>query len=144
MQWTWRTFDELTKAELYAVMRLRQEVFVVEQDCPYLDADGLDQGAMHLLGMDADGLAAYARVLPPGARYDECCISRVVTAQRTRRTGLGRTLMAECLAHCGSAPIRISAQAYLQKFYEEMGFRCTRKEYLEDGIPHKEMLRETA
>lgn len=145
MNWLWRTFSELSLDELYEVMRLRQEVFVVEQECPYLDADGLDSDAMHLLGYDDDGLAAYARVLPQGARYPEPCISRVVTAQRARRIGLGKLLMTECLWRCeeryGNVHIRISAQAYLQIFYEEFGFSCTGKEYLEDGIPHKEMLK---
>jgi ElaA protein len=145
MNWRWSTFSELSLEELYDVMRLRQEVFVVEQECPYLDADGLDATAMHLLGYDSRGLIAYARVLPKGVRYDEPCISRVVTAQRARRTGLGRELMAECLqrsqTHHGPVAIRISAQAYLQRFYEDLGFHCTGKEYLEDGIPHKEMLR---
>jgi ElaA protein len=145
MIWRWRTFDELTKDELYAAMRLRQEVFVVEQECPYLDADGRDHGNHHLLGFDDAGLAAYARVLRPGVLYPEVCISRVVTAPRLRRTGMGRLLMTECLkcvaANYGSVPIRISAQAYLQGFYASFGFQCTGKEYLEDGIPHKEMLR---
>jgi len=145
MIWRWRTFDELTKDELYAAMRLRQEVFVVEQECPYLDADGRDHGNHHLLGFDDAGLAAYARVLRPGVLYPEVCISRVVTAPRLRRTGMGRLLMTECLkcvaAHYGSVPIRISAQAYLQGFYASFGFQCTGKGYLEDGIPHKEMLR---
>jgi len=145
MIWHWRTFDELTKDELYAAMRLRQEVFVVEQECPYLDADGRDQGNHHLLGLDEAGLAAYSRVLRPGVLYTEICISRVVTAPRLRRTGIGRSLMAECLTrvatHYGNVPIRISAQSYLQGFYESFGFRCTGKEYLEDGIPHKEMLK---
>ncbi len=145
MRWVWCSFDELTKEQLYAAMRLRQEVFVVEQECPYLDADGRDLGNLHLLGYDREGLVAYSRVLHPGVLYPEVCISRVVSAPRVRRTGVGRMLMSECLnrveQHFGKVPIRISAQAYLQKFYESFGFHCTGKEYLEDGIPHKEMLR---
>lgn len=145
MQWVWRTYDDLTKDELYAAMRLRQEVFVVEQNCPYLDADGRDEGNHHLLGYDRKELVAYARVLRPGVLYREVCISRVVTAPKVRRTGVGWLLMTECLRrledHYGLVTVRISAQAYLQQFYESFGFRCTGKEYLEDGIPHKEMLR---
>lgn len=148
MKWIWKTFEELTHTELYAAMRLRQEVFVVEQECPYLDADGRDAGNHHLLGYDSDGLAAYARVLAPGVLYAEVCISRVVSAPRVRRSGAGRLLMAECIArihaHYGPVAIRISAQAYLQGFYESFGFATTGKEYLEDGIPHKEMLRKAA
>lgn len=146
MRWEWCHFDELSKTQLYDAMQLRQVVFVVEQECPYLDADGRDQGNHHLLGYDADGLAAYARVLAPGVLYDEVCISRVVTAPRLRRTGIGRALMTVCIEQIerlyGKVPIRISAQAYLQVFYESLGFITTGKEYLEDGIPHKEMLRE--
>lgn len=146
MRWKWLHFDELGREELYAIMRLRQEVFVVEQNCPYLDADGRDIGNYHLMGMDGEVLMAYARVLHPGVLYPEVCISRVVSAPSVRGTGMGRELMRECLsrvtAHFGDVPVRISAQSYLQAFYESFGFRCTGKEYLEDGIPHKEMLRE--
>ncbi|MCF8258857.1 MAG: GNAT family N-acetyltransferase [Flavobacteriales bacterium] len=145
MDWRWHTYEDLSKDELYDAMRLRQEVFVVEQECPYLDADGRDRGNHHLLGYDDLGIAVYARVLRPGALYPEVCISRVVSAPRVRRTGAGRLLMKECLVRVqetyGPVPIRISAQAYLQAFYESFGFGCTGKEYLEDGIPHKEMLR---
>lgn len=145
MKWFWKSFDELTNTELYQLLRLRQEVFVVEQDCPYLDTDGIDYVAYHLMGFDKAGMAAYARILDPGVRYEEVCISRVVTAQRIRRAGAGRLLMSESIArieaHYGNVPIRISAQAYLQDFYESFGFETTGKEYLEDDIPHKEMLR---
>jgi ElaA protein len=145
MRWVWCHSDDLTKVQLYDAMQLRQLVFVVEQECPYLDADGRDQGNHHLLGYDDAGLAAYARVLAPGVLYDEVCISRVVSAPRIRRKGVGRVLMQECLSriaeHYGQVPIRISAQAYLQRFYESFRFMTTGKEYLEDGIPHKEMLR---
>ena len=145
MHWRYLHFDELTKTELYAAMQLRQEVFVVEQECPYLDADGRDVVNHHLLGYDAQGLIAYARVLAPGVNYAEVCISRVVTSPRVRRQGVGRLLMLECLARVkwqyGQVPIRISAQAYLQDFYESFAFQTTGKEYLEDGIPHMEMLR---
>ncbi len=144
MHWHYLHFDELTKIQLYEAMQLRQEVFVVEQECPYLDADGRDAGNFHLLGYDAFGLVAYARVLAPGVNYAEVCISRVVTSPRVRRQGYGRLLMLECLARVkwqyGQVPIRISAQAYLQDFYESFAFQTTGKEYLEDGIPHKEML----
>lgn len=148
MIWNWRHFDALTKTELYDAMQLRQMVFVVEQECPYLDADGRDAGNHHVLGYDNQELVAYARVLAPGVVYAEVCISRVVSAPSMRRAGVGRLLMSECLkrihAHYGDVAIRISAQAYLLAFYESFGFVATGKSYLEDGIPHEEMLRPSA
>lgn len=147
MTWLWLSFAEMTSEQLYEVLRLRQEVFVVEQKCPYLDADGLDGLAMHLMAFDNVGLVAYARVLPPGVRYAEPAIGRALTAMRVRRTGIGREMMrrciAQCTAHFGKSDIRISAQTYLKSFYESFGFSGTGKEYLEDDIPHMEMLRKS-
>ncbi|MBL8717489.1 MAG: GNAT family N-acetyltransferase [Myxococcales bacterium] len=138
-----KAFAELTAAELYALMSLRQRVFVVEQACAYLDADGHDQVCHHLwLG---DPCLAALRIVPPGEKYPEVSIGRVVTALEVRRTGLGRVLMREGLAAVarihGAAPIRISAQAYLERFYGELGFARVSADYDEDGIPHCEMLR---
>lgn len=143
-----RTWDELTRDELYALMALRQEVFVVEQRCPYLDADGYDPRASHLWATDPSGAypIAYCRIFPPGVKYPEASIGRVASAGSVRRTGAGRALMTEALrrldADAGAAvPVRISAQSYLQRFYEGFGFRVVSEPYLEDDIPHVEMLR---
>ncbi len=126
-------------------MVLRQEVFVVEQNCPYLDADGKDKYSWHVLGYDEKGkLAAYARIVFPGVSYKEVAIGRVVSSQAHRRTGAGKELMREAIKTIktiyGKVPVRISAQTYLVKFYSEFGFVSTGKEYLEDDIPHTEML----
>ncbi|MEQ8704076.1 MAG: GNAT family N-acetyltransferase [Phaeodactylibacter sp.] len=135
-------FDKLSLQELYDSMALRQEVFVVEQDCPYLDADGKDSGGHHLLGYDDKGvLIAYARLLPPGISYpDYASIGRVVTSPAARRTGAGKQLMRESIDWCrrlyGDVSIKISAQVYLTRFYESFGFKQVGAEYLEDDIPH--------
>lgn len=143
--WKWLSFDDLTREELYAVMAARQSVFVVEQDCPYLDADGLDPACWHLLGLSPGGqILAYLRVLPPGLRYEEPSIGRVLTTAAGRGRGVGRALMEEGIARLRSlypnAPIRISAQQYLEAFYASLGFRPVSEPYDEDGIPHVEML----
>lgn len=143
-----RRWEELTRDELYALMTLRQEVFVVEQRCPYLDADGDDPRASHLwaTGPAGEYPIAYCRIFPAGVKYPEAAIGRVASAGSARRTGAGRALMAEALrrmdADAGAtAAVRISAQSYLQRFYEGFGFRVVSAPYLEDDIPHVEMLR---
>lgn len=139
-------FEALTPRELYDIMVLRQEVFVVEQNCPYLDADGKDLNAWHLLARDGHGsLVAYTRLLPEGISYPGyTSIGRVVSAGAARGTGAGRMVMQRSIELCrhlfGDAPIKIGAQTYLLRFYESLGFRSTGKEYLEDGIPHTEMV----
>ncbi|MEW6707139.1 MAG: GNAT family N-acetyltransferase [Pseudomonadota bacterium] len=145
LRWHWLRFEELGVHALYEVLALRQRVFILEQG-PYLDADGLDQHAWHLLGRDAeDKLVAYLRVVDPGFKYDEPSIGRVVTERAVRGGGLGRLLAAEGVAGCDrlwpGLAVRISAQAHLQRFYGEVGFRTVGDAYLEDGIPHVEMLR---
>lgn len=151
IKWKWSAFGELSARELYQILKLRQEVFVVEQQCPYLDADGRDYYCYHLHGWAAasgnpEKLIAYLRVLPPGLAYAEPALGRIVTAPDARGSGVGRLLMAEGLRRVreifGEAAIRISAQHYLKKFYEEFGFRQVGEPYDEDGIPHIEMLRE--
>lgn len=138
-------FDQLHVSELYAILALRQEVFVVEQTCPYLDADGKDPVAWHLLARNAAGeLAAYTRLLPMGASYpDYVSIGRVVSAPAARGTGAGRAVMEKSISMCrhlfGPAPIKIGAQSYLVRFYESLGFQSTGEDYLEDGIPHTKM-----
>lgn len=142
-------FDELTLAQLYDVMALRQTVFVVEQNCPYLDADGKDQRSWHILGYDQKSatLAAYTRLIPKGLTYEHyASIGRVVTAPSARGQGIGRRLMEESLQQTrrlfGDTPIKISAQSYLIHFYRDLGFVPVGEEYLEDGIPHVGMLLE--
>lgn len=147
--WQWSRFSELRPADLYAVVRLREAVFVVEQQCAYLDADGRDPQAWHLLGwsdeQEGRDLVAYARVFEPGVRYTECSIGRVVTAPRVRATGLGKALMAEAMRRVESlAPgqaIKIAAQRRLEKFYLELGFKTVSAPYEDDGIIHVDMVR---
>jgi ElaA protein len=146
LHWTTKPFDTLTLAELYALLQLRSEVFVVEQTCAFQDLDGHDQAAYHLLGHTATGeLAAYARLFGPGLSYAQVSIGRVVTSPRHRRGGLGRELLTQAIAGCaalfGPQPIKIGAQCYLQAFYESFGFVQQGEPYLEDGIPHMYMLR---
>jgi len=144
----WKTsdFDALGASGIYRVLRARVAVFIIEQDCPYQELDGLDEQAIHLWAESSDGaLLAYARLLPPGTSYVEASIGRVLTTMAGRRRGLGRELMQRALAESAARfpdlGIRISAQAYLLRFYTELGFERVRGPYLEDGIPHLEMLR---
>ncbi|AKQ67806.1 ElaA protein [Myxococcus hansupus] len=148
--WHWKSFQTLLLDELYDVLALRQEVFVVEQRSIYQDVDGYDRGAEHLLLHDeVQGkrlLAAYLRILPPGLKYTEASsLGRVVTSPRARGLGLGRELVARGIARLESlypeAPIHIGAQHYLQRFYEGFGFQARGDVYDEDGIPHVDMVR---
>ena len=150
MTWNCVAFDSLSLTELYTLMRLRQEVFVVEQNCVYLDADGYDQKAWHLLGWDGEQqLVAYLRLFAPGVKYkdfpEDASIGRVCTAASVRGTGLGRELMVRGIAEAErlwpGCAIRISAQVYLLKFYGSLGFVVASEPYDEDGIPHVEMAR---
>ncbi|RSK31802.1 GNAT family N-acetyltransferase [Hymenobacter metallilatus] len=144
--WILKPFPALTLPELYALLQLRAEVFVVEQACPFQDLDGQDQAAHHLLGYAPDGeLAAYTRLFGAGITYPEASIGRVVVSPRYRRYGLGRALLQQSIAAVGELfgpqPIQIGAQLYLQAFYEDFGFRQVGEGYLEDGIPHIHMVR---
>lgn len=145
LQFECYSFPELSLDQLYAALALRQEAFVVEQHCPYLDADGNDQKALHVLGWDDQGrLAAYSRILPVGVSYDGyAAIGRVVTAAFARGQGYGRLLMKQAIAELekayGQVPIKLSAQAHLQDYYESVGFQRVGEAYLEDGIPHVAM-----
>jgi ElaA protein len=144
LSWTYKYFDELLPAELYAVMQLRNEVFVVEQNCVYQDADEKDLQGYHLLGCDGARLVAYTRLLPPGLAYTEASIGRVVTSPAYRGTGAGRQLMelsiSRTMEQFGVKAIKIGAQLYLQKFYQSLGFVQCGPGYLEDNIPHIPML----
>ena len=149
IEWQWSRFAELSVDDLYAVVRLREAVFVVEQNCAYLDADSRDRSAWHLLGWQPiDGkrtLVAYARVFERGVRYEEASVGRVVTAPQVRGTGLGKLLMAEALRRAESlAPgqaVKIAAQRRLERFYVDLGFTPISSPYEEDGIIHVDMIR---
>lgn len=147
MHWIVKTFEELTNRELYALLRLRSEIFVVEQNCVFLDMDDSDQKAVHLLGYDEEQeLVAYTRLFGPGIKYEQASIGRVVTSQKARGKGVGRELMEQSIAavesRFGKGAIKIGAQQYLQKFYTSLGFVQSSEMYLEDMIPHIEMIRE--
>lgn len=146
LTWLLKPFSDLTTPELYALLQLRSEVFVVEQTCAFQDIDGQDQQAWHLLGYAPTGeLAAYTRLFGAGISYPEASIGRVVVSPRFRRYGLGRALLHESIAAVGrlfgEQPIQIGAQLYLQAFYESFGFRQMGAGYLEDDIPHIHMVR---
>lgn len=148
LRWRCVSYSELTTDELYALLRLRAAVFVVEQACPYQDLDGYDDRAWHLLGHEGDALVAYARLFPSGVTYPEASVGRIVTSPAVRRDGRGRALMREALAQLtarvGPGSVRIGAQRYLEGFYAEFGFRVDGPPYDEDGIPHVHMVRPAA
>ncbi|HEU4716849.1 MAG TPA: GNAT family N-acetyltransferase [Bacteroidia bacterium] len=143
--WQCKPFSDLRAAELHRLLSLRCAVFVVEQNCPYLDPDHKDEHALHVMGWKGSELVACARILPAGISYDEVSVGRVATSSSVRGKGVGRELMKKTMEYIrtvfGDVPVRISAQSYLQIFYEDLGFKRTKKkEYLEDDIPHVEML----
>ena len=139
-----KSFAALTPAELYAILRLRNEVFVVEQNCVFQDADNKDIYCHHLMLFENKQLVVYARLVPPGISYREMSVGRVVTARDARNKGAGKKLMTLAVEYCrkifGDGPIRIGAQYYLEKFYTDIGFTRTGDIYDEDGIEHIEML----
>lgn len=146
MIFKFKHFSELTTDELYDILQLRAEIFAVEQNCVYNDLDGLDKMAVHQFIRKNGEMVAYSRLLQPGTRFSNHSIGRVVVKESERGTGLGIKMMQEAKAFIlnkWNAPdIKISAQKYLQKFYEDLGFRIVTEEYLEDGIPHFGMLHE--
>ena len=144
--WHYKLFDELTAKELYQIIQLRNEVFVIEQDCIYQDADGKDLKCGHLWATINDEVVAYSRIVPKGISYEnEPSIGRVVSSGNHRGLGLGKQLIAYSIQtienRLFTSSIRISAQLYLKAFYESFGFEQVSEEYLEDDIPHIEMLR---
>ena len=149
IEWHFSRFADLTPFDLYDVLAARQNVFILEQTCLYPDIDGYDLEAHHLLGWrDVDGkrqLAAYLRVLAPGAKYDEMSLGRVVTTPAARGSGAGRALLDQGIAHAEALHpghrIRIGAQQYLERFYASFGFQTVSAPYDEDGIMHIDMLR---
>ena len=145
IEWTCKYFNDLTPPELYAIIKLRNEVFVVEQNCVFQDADDKDQKCYHLMGTVRNKLAAYARLVPAGVSYEYIAIGRIVTSPQFRSKGAGKALLIEAIKQCnllfGEQTIKIGAQLYLKNFYESFGFRQTSDVYDEDGIPHIEMIR---
>ncbi|TKD65132.1 GNAT family N-acetyltransferase [Flavobacterium sp. ASW18X] len=144
MNITIKKFDELSIHQLYAILALRSQVFVVEQDCVYQDLDGKDKLASHIMGFSTNGqLAAYTRVFSSGDYFKNASIGRVVVASTQRKYGYGKIIMQKSIDflidECSEKFIEISAQVYLLKFYNELGFRESGEQYLEDGIPHIKM-----
>ena len=146
LQYITKTYQELTKHELYDVLQLRSEVFVVEQDCVYQDIDGKDQKALHVLGYKENTLVAYTRIFKPGDYFKEASIGRVVVKESERHHKYGHEVMQVSIKaikiHFNETKIKISAQCYLTRFYNSLGFQEVGEEYLEDDIPHIAMLRE--
>lgn len=143
-----KNFNELTLSELYKVLSLRNEVFVVEQNCAYLDTDGYDEDAYHVLIWNNEVLVAYARLIKPNVKYPTSSIGRVVVHKEYRNLQLGHLLMENAIKAVGNLYqteiITISAQAHLQRFYSKHGFETVSEEYMEDDIPHVEMIRNKA
>ena len=140
-----KSFEELNKAELYQIIQLRIAVFIVEQDCPYPDLDDMDQDAQHMWIEDAGEIVCYLRVNPAGSRFTEPSLGRIVTKKSHRNHGLAEKLIKKAIdlvCEKESKAIRISAQCYLKKYYEKFGFIKASEEYLEDDIPHIEMLKD--
>jgi ElaA protein len=145
LTWHFSSWNEITRDQFYALAALRIDVFVIEQNCPYQDFDGKDRKSHHLWCTDVDGqVHAVLRIVQPGVSYAEVSIGRVATSQAARGSGLGRSLMRrgmQCVVdQYGDVPVRISAQSYLTKFYSSFGFISEGESYLEDDIPHIEML----
>lgn len=144
MEFEYKHFSDLSVDELYDILKLRSEIFVVEQNCVYNDLDDLDKEATHQFLRKSGRIVAYARLLPPGTRFPDYSIGRVVVKQSERGTGIGIQLMREAKKFMknvwGATRIKVSAQKYLRKFYEDLGFQVVTDEYLEDGIPHFGML----
>lgn len=144
IDWKYKQFGDLTPDELYTIMRLRSEVFVMEQNCLFLDADNKDQSSFHVMGWNNELLVAYARLVPAGISYSEPSIGRVVTSPAARSLGMGKKLMEVAInilyKTWGNTDIKIGAQLYLEKFYNSFGFQRSSDIYMEDGIEHIEML----
>ncbi len=142
-----KTYNELNKEDLYRLLQLRSQVFVVEQDCVYQDIDGLDTKAIHVLGTADGKLCAYTRLFKAGDYFEHPCIGRVVVSEDQRNHGYGKKIMLASIDFIETIwkeeQIVLSAQVYLKKFYRELGFTEQGKEYLEDDIPHIKMIKKT-
>ncbi|MTG97664.1 MULTISPECIES: GNAT family N-acetyltransferase [Myroides] len=145
IHWHTKLFDELTVNELYDILRLRTDIFVVEQNCPYPEIDGKDKQCLHIYATHQDKVIACARIVPPGLSYPEISIGRVAIAPDYRKDGYGRVLMQLAIEKIaqefGEQDIQIGAQCYLKKFYGSFGFKPSSDDYLEDNIPHVDMIR---
>lgn len=143
LEWKLARFDELNTEVLYRILQVRAEVFVVEQQCNYLDPDGIDMQSMHLTGWSDGELVAYARIIPPGIVYKEASIGRVLVRKEYRGKETGKLLMQKAMEACklfGYSSVHISAQYYLLDFYSNLGFNAIGEQYLEDNIPHIGMI----
>lgn len=142
--WECKRFPNIPLKQFYRILRARQEVFILEQNCNYLDCDGKDKKSYHMLAYKKQDVAAYMRILPPGLSYKEASMGRILTTKKYRGKGIGKELMERGLAFSKEKLkyrfIRMSAQSYLVPFYSNFGFQITGKEYLEDNIPHTEMI----
>ncbi len=145
IEWAFSHFNELSAAQWYEISVARESVFIVEQKCPFLDADGADPNCWHLVGKVGQEIAAYCRIVPPGLKYTEPSIGRVITTPLYRTGGYGKALLREALRHCDAMfpdlGNKIGAQMYLEKFYASFGYKTTSAPYDEDGILHLEMVR---
>ena len=139
-----KTFSELDTEDLYQILRLRSEVFVVEQDCVYQDIDNKDQNAIHLYYKENNEILAYTRIFKAGHYYENPCIGRVVVSKKNRGNDLGKKIMIDSMEYIKQnikgEKIELSAQKYLNKFYKDLGFYKIGEDYLEDGIPHQRMI----
>ena len=139
-----KTFSELDTEDLYQILRLRSEVFVVEQDCVYQDIDNKDQNAIHLYYIENNQIVAYTRIFKAGDYYENPCIGRVVVSKKNRGNDLGKKIMIDSMEYIKQnikgKKIELSAQKYLDKFYKDLGFYKIGEDYLEDGIPHQRMI----
>ncbi|MDX1592166.1 MAG: GNAT family N-acetyltransferase [Balneolaceae bacterium] len=144
MKWVYyEQFEDIPVRTLYDILKLRQDIFIIEQDCIYEDIDRLDLHSSHLVLFDEESLAGYSRLVPPGVKYDDISIGRIAISQDYRNRGLGKELVQRSIRIAESAGfkrIRIEAQTYLNEFYRELGFRSDGDEYILDGIPHREMI----
>ncbi|PTL37574.1 GNAT family N-acetyltransferase [Alkalicoccus saliphilus] len=143
MKWHIKKFEDFSPEELYRILQIRVEVFVVEQNCPYPEIDGKDKDCWHLYAEEHGEILAYARLLPPGLSYEEAAIGRVLVAEVYRGSGLGKELMEQSVAFLNDkmnySSIRLQAQEYAEKFYSSFGFQRISETYLEDNIPHVDM-----
>jgi len=144
MQYKMKQFEDLTSAELYGILKLRQNVFIIEQTCIYPDIDDNDQNALHLMAFDGDSIVGCLRILEKGVTFEEASIGRVVMAPSHRGTGIAKHMMQQALDFIGKewqeTHVKISAQSYTIPFYEGVGFEVVSEEYLEDDIPHVDMV----
>jgi ElaA protein len=144
MQFEIKEFEDLTTAQLYKIIKARIDIFVVEQNCPYEECDNKDYDSIHIFSQENNEIIAYLRIIPAGVSYKEPSIGRVLVAKEYRRQGIAKKMMNKALVYISNNfendSIRISAQKYLLDFYKSLGFEEVSDEYLEDGIPHHEML----